>query len=213
MNIRTLNFLLVLLCAFVMISCGDDDDAGSIGGSQSPAGEVGNTFQVSGTPTGISGVSASITDLTDGVSTLSYSVNVSNPTYLDMLASLSGPNIAGSTVTGQGKYRITSKGIESVYNDGTLTLVNYDCKVGDVYTVKHGGATIRREVVSKSTEDDYFWNGMMIKTIAVKETGRNIPGVSNITYYYNHKFVLVGAKMVFEDGSTKQVGIQSNQIN
>jgi hypothetical protein len=120
-----------------------------------------------------------------------------------------GTVISGNTVTGGGKAKITDKGIMNVYDEGNLILVEYSAKVGDKYTLKRGASTITREVTAKSTKDDYFWGWMMIKTITVEETGRGIPGVSKVVYETNHKFGLVGIKVYFEDGTTKNVGIYS----
>lgn len=209
MKTKLFNLFYILALVFLSVACEEEDLPNVLGGSQSPAGEEGNTFSVSSYLSGFSGVTASITDLTDGVSTLSYSVNVTNSDYLTMLSSLAGPNISGTTVTGEAEYRFTSEGIESVYDDGKLILVKYDAKVGDIYTAEHNGSTIRREVVAVSTVDDYYWGGILIKTIDVKDTGRNIPGVREVIYKYNHKYYIVGVEVVFEDASTQEIRIYS----
>ena len=43
----------------------------------------------------------------------------------------------------------------------------------------------------------------------VEETGRNIPGVSKIEYYANHKFGLVAVNIIFDDGSSRKISIFS----
>jgi hypothetical protein len=48
---------------------------------------------------------------------------------------------------------------------------------------------------------------MLIKTVHVEETGRNIPGVSKIEFVGNHRFGMVGVKLYFEDGSTQNLTI------
>ncbi len=197
-----INFLTVtVLVATVLLatSCDLIKDEG-VGGSQSPIGEVGNSFSISSIP-GLTGVSAEVTDLTDGKSTVTYTANISNQSYLNMIKSIEGISVSGSSIQRESTYRITSEGMESVYPEGTLTLVKYDAKVGDVYNLKRGAITMKREVTAVSSEDDFFWGGMMIKTIDVKETGRNIPGVSNILFRFNHKFGLVNIIVYFEDGT------------
>jgi hypothetical protein len=42
---------------------------------------------------------------------------------------------------------------------------------------------------------------MLIKTITVEETGRNLPGVNKTVMYYNHNFGFVGYEIHAEDGS------------
>jgi len=54
---------------------------------------------------------------------------------------------------------------------------------------------------------------MLIKTIHVEETGRNIPGVSKVEFIGNHKWGMVGIVVYFEDGSTKKIGIFSDANN
>jgi hypothetical protein len=201
--------LLCLILGFSLVSC---EKYGlfqaSIGGTQSPMGEVDNTFSVTNVE-GVSGSAARITELDNGISTIAFSCSVTNPAYLEMADYIPGTVISGNTVTGGGKAKITDKGIMNVYDEGNLILVEYSAKVGDKYTLKRGASTITREVTAKSTEDDYFWGWMMIKTITVEETGRGIPGVSKVVYETNHKFGLVGIKVYFEDGTTKNVGIYS----
>lgn len=202
----------LLACSFLFfLSCESDSD--DLGGSQSDMGLTGNSFSISSSLTGVSNASATITELNDGVSTLAYSVTVSNDSYLSLIQSLSGPSVTGNTVSGEGQYRFTSEGIEAIYNDGTFTLVDYGAKVGDVYTCTHGNANIRREVSEVASEDDFYWGGMLIKTIEVEETGRGIPGVSKIIYRYNHKFGLVNAKVIFEDGTSAETLVYSDSQN
>lgn len=43
----------------------------------------------------------------------------------------------------------------------------------------------------KSETDDYAWGWLLIKTMTVEETGREVPGVSKVVYETNHRFGLV----------------------
>ncbi len=183
-----------------------------IGGDQSPIGEVGNTFSVSQVD-GLSGVSAKITELNDGISKIQYLCQIDNPKYLEMAKYIPGTTINGKNIEAGGEVKITTKGMMNVYPEGKLLLVDYDGKVGDKYSLKRGANTIERELVRKSTDDDYFWGWMMIKTVDVEETGRGIPGVSKVQYFTNHKFGLVGVRVHFEDGTFKNVSLSSSNSN
>lgn len=206
--------LIILFSVFATFtSCEKDDDSGSLGGTQSSIGSVNNTFQLSGIPSGISGASVKVTNLADGISTVTYSATITNSSYQSMASSMTDANVTGSSIQKEENYRITSEGMESVFPEGNLTLVKYGAKVGDVYSLKRGSTTMRREVTAVSTEDDYSWGGMYIKTIKVKETGRNIPGISNIDFVFNHKYGIVGLKVSFEDGASKTIGISSANQN
>jgi hypothetical protein len=213
MKSKILSLIILLGIFSTFNSCEKDDASDPLGGTPSAIGSVNNTFQLSGIPSGTSGVSAKVTNLSEGVSTVTYTATITNSSYLTMISSMTDVNISGSTVQREGNYRITSEGMESVYPEGNLTLVKYNAKVGDVYSLKRGSTTLMREVTSVSTDDDYNWGGMLIKTIQVKETGRNIPGVSNIDFVFNHKFGIVGFKISFEDGTSKTIGVSSANQN
>jgi len=214
MNTKIYRTITVISLFLIATSCSKSDDGiGELGGSQSAIGDVTNNFQITGFPTGISGVSAKITNLSDGVSTVSYSAKVTSTVYQEMISSLEDVSLSGGIVQRESKYKITSEGMESIYPEGNLTLVRYDGNVGDVYSLKRGSKTITREVTSKSSTDDYSWNGMNIKTIKVNEKGRNIPGVNDIQFIFNHKYGIVGIKISFEDGTSKEIGIVSTNQN
>lgn len=196
------------------ISCKKDSEESSksIKGTPSPIGDKGTSFTAVGLPSGLSNTVAEISNISsEGVSTLTVSADITNPEILNVLSNVDGYDTSVKEVTG--KFRITSEGAESVYDDGTCILVKYDAKVGDVYTGTHNGMSLRREVTSVSSEDDFYWNGMLIKTITVKETGRNIPGLSSVDHVYNHRFGLVGITVNFEDGSNQFVNIISSVFN
>lgn len=206
----------LLLCAAItllFISCAKYGIlTPSLGGTQSPIGEVNNTFTFSNI-SGISNTSAQITELTGGVSKISFSTQVTDSKLLALTSYLSGISVAGSTVSGSMNAKITSAGIETVHEGGKMILVKYDAKVGDVYSLKTGGTTITREVMSKSVNDDYYWGGMLIKTMVVKETGHTAPGISKIEYIANHKFGIVGAVLYFTDGTSKSIDVYSTKTN
>ena len=204
-----------LAVAAVFISCEKDETGGggSIGGSQSPMGEQGSSFSLISSVSGVGSPSAQVVSLEGGISTVSVSANITSATYRNILSAMTDVDISGNSAVRTSQYRFTDKGIQSVYPEGNLNIVKYDAKVGDVYTLKRGGQTIRREVTVVSNENSYAWNGMNIKTIHVKETGRGIPGVDYIEFVSNHRFGLVGLKVFFEDGSTLNLPLRSSATN
>lgn len=201
-RILGLSFMTTLLITFS--SC--DESTAELGGSQSEFGEIGIRATSTNAPAILQGATAEITDLEGGVSVLTLTADFSEAdieTIQDRLPGYDG------TSTYDVEYRVTSEGVQSVYDDGTsFTLVKYDAKVGDKYTLKRDGQNLVREVVQKSEEDDYYWNGLLLKTITVKETGRAVPGFSNAKLVFNHRFGLVGYEMYFEDGSSENIAIQ-----
>lgn len=209
----------VLLVLSLISSCGIlDGDSGSsdkkaIGGDPTPMGTVGNTFDVPAFP-GIEDREVEITASEDGISTIRASAKVTDETYLTMAEAVPYLEVNGDVVSVTKQARITSKGIQQVYEDGDLhTVVNYDAKKGDTYKANKYGQTITRKVMNVSNEDDFMWGFMMIKTIQIEETGRGIPGVSKIVYYANHRFGIVGFDVHFEDGSVKYAYVYSDQYN
>ncbi len=102
-----------------------------------------------------------------------------------------------------GHFINSTEGVGYVNANGeTSVLVKYDAKVGDKWSYTTlGGKKLNREVISKSTDDDYYWGGMYIKVIEV-EQNLPYPGFTKVVYSANHKFGLVGAVVTMEDGST-----------
>jgi len=203
MKSKILSFSLMSFLLIALISC--DESTAELGGDQSEFGQVGVWATSTNLPSILRGGTAEITDLEDGVSVLSLSVDFSDTEIETIQQKL--PNFDGRSDF-DAKYRITTEGVQSVYDDGTsYTLVKYDAKVGDKYTLKRDGQNLVREVTQKSTEDDYYWNGWLLKTITVKETGRAVPGLSETELVFNHKFGLVGYTLKFEDGSSEAIPV------
>ncbi len=136
---------------------------------------------------------------------------VAQTNLLDEIASIF--LVAGNRASVSRDYRITTKGFQSVYEEGDLTIIDYDAKVGDTYTLNHNGNKLVRKVTKVSKKDEYEWGFMLIKTIHVEETGRNLPGVSKIEFIGNHRWGMVGLKLYFEDGSAQTFGIVSEASN
>lgn len=183
-----------------------DNDLG--GDTDIPLNQPGNTF---GTFANINGTyvpvttSITITQTDNGVAKMNVVADLMNypevKKYNDMIPAVLKDD--QGRLNCEAKFKITSEGMQDYTNlDGdAFTLVKYDCKVGDTYKLeKTDGKTITRTVTQKSTTDDYYWGMMMIKTITVEQDSR-IPGISKIVYRFNHKFGLVAAEVVAEDGS------------
>jgi len=208
MVMKKLNLLIIISSLFLFFSCEKDDTNDKLGGDPSNIGEVGNVFYVSGVPYAVSDASVKVTKREDGVSTVTLSGVVNDPNLKNMLQSLDGYN--GQTSI-SAKFKATSEGIESIYDDGSFTIVKYNAKAGDTYTYNRRGISLKREVTEVSNEDEYYWNGMLLKTVKVRETGRSIPGLKNTEFVFNHKFGLVGYSLNLEDGSKINLAVVSQQ--
>ena len=175
---KTKTLFIVFLASLHLLfnySCNLFEDDDSLGGSQSPIGAVDNNFGIS-TVTGISNANAKVTKLDKDVSTITYTCIVDNPNWLSLAPYIPGTVVNGKSVTSIGKVILTSEGIMNVYDEGNLILVKYDAKVGDSWSLKRGSKTITRTVTKKSETDDYSWGWLLIKTMTVEETGRDVPG-------------------------------------
>lgn len=201
-----------LLILFVLSSCGlldgNDDNSGRspLGGDPSPMGAVGHEFGVV-TPDGVDNETVEVVDYSNGVSTVQYTATISNSALLEMVKAMPDVTVNGNQASVSRKYRITTKGFQSVYDEGNLTLMNYEAKEGDKYSINRNGSTLERRVTKVLKEDKYQWGFMLIKTVHVEETGRNIPGVSKIEFVGNHRFGMVGVKLYFEDGTSQNLTI------
>ena len=207
-------FSIAILSLFIF-ACGtdpDDEDNNNLSGDANIAiGEVGNTgytvIEMNGNYTRIDGIE--ITDNDNGIVTIHVDTDISNIQGLSNISDLVSSiypafqDENGKLVTDL-KYKITSEGIQDYNNvDGKAhTLVKYDSKVGDKYSLTlNNGTKLTRTVTAKSTEDDYQWGMMYIKTITV-EQNTSAPGISKYRFRANHKFGLVNVEAVMEDGST-----------
>jgi hypothetical protein len=204
---KKLFYLLMAAILAFSVSCKKDkkDDNTSIGGDQSPMGQVGTTVSSStATIAGVSNFGAMVTALNDGVSTYSGTATVNNTALLNLLSNIPEITISSNQIsTTSMRFKNTTEGIQIVSGPGPGILVNYNSSIGDSYPV--GSSSQSRNVVYKSTDDDYYYGFLLIKVIKVEEP---IPsylqstGVTKITYYANHRFGLVGVMFTFSDGTT-----------
>ena len=187
--------LLILLTVPALFAAASCNKNSSLGGEQDSKGEVGTTFK--GDFAGASNVNISVTNLSNGVSTISGTFTMTDPRYMKVIKQ--HPEyfkVSGDNVTVDGiKYRATSEGIENLSGgefDGVL--VRYDAKVGDKY---NSGGTVTH--VSK--DNDFQWGSMKIKVIEVEHPTKKGGDAKKITYWANHRFGIVAVETEFSDGS------------
>jgi hypothetical protein len=209
--------LLLTMISLVLFSCKKEGDL-ILDGTPTLMGAVGNVFSSTHSISGLSDVTAEVTEFEDGVSVITATGTLTNPDLVGLANALaplfpSNIEINGSDVSVELNVRFTDKGIASVYEDGELILVKYDAQVGDKYTANVGGKTITNEVVARSTDDDYFWDGFLIKVIEIESTGQDAGNLDKVTYYVNHRFGIVGVKALFDNSNVVTASIYSNNEN
>ena len=200
----------VLAISMVFTAC-KKDKADTLGGMQSPMGEVGETISSSwGTVAGVSSIEAEVVSLENGVSSFSGTAVVTNNTIKNIQQNHPQTTVNGDNVTITDiEFRITSEGIESINGLEPGVIVKYDSNVGDTYTI-NGGKT--RTVTAKSTDNDYYWGGMDIKVMQIEENTNKF-GVKKTVYWANHRFGLVGIEFTFDDNSTAKFPVYSSTQN
>lgn len=207
-------FLLSLPAMVLLFGC-NKDGSSELKGDQSPMGEVGATVSSSSAEiAGVSGFSATVTSLEGGVSKYTATATVTNPLLKNMASNYPGVEINGDQVTVTDvEIQQTKDGIKSMKGPGAGVLVKYDSKVGDTYPIE--GSDKERKVVSKSTDDDYYYGFFLIKTIQVEMDQSHVAGagITKYTYIANHKFGLVGVKVDFDDGTTTTFPIYNSTDN
>lgn len=197
--------ILLALAIIALLSCKkDDDSSGTLGGSTDlAANAVGYKYTGS---LKIGGVSTStdakaVVVASDG-GIIDIKATCTLPTKLKSLITSPYANANGG-VDLTGKFINSTEGVAYVNaSGGQSILVKYDAKVGDQwsYTTK-GGKSLTRKVTAVSTDDDFFWGGMMIKVITV-EQNLPYPGFTKVIYRANHKWGMVYYEMFLEDGTS-----------
>ena len=202
--------VIFIIPAMFFSSCSLFEDSESVKGAQSPMGDVGETLS-SGNAYGIENAIATVTSLDDGISSFSGQATVTNQAILNILSNMPEFTVDGNTVSATGiKFRITKEGVESKVSNYPGTVFKYDSDVGDTYSA---GSGYEREVISKSTEDDYPYGFYYIKAMKVEESPCAIPGVKKIVYVANHRFGLVGVEITLDDNSEMKFGMYSSAEN
>ncbi|MFP4544880.1 MAG: hypothetical protein ACLFQU_11660 [Candidatus Kapaibacterium sp.] len=113
-------------------------------------------------------------------------------------------------VTTEMKFKITSEGIQDYFQgDKPWTIVKYNAKVGDEYTITTPeGNTLSRRVTEKTGVDDWPIGFMNIKTIKIEQdmpAGDDYP--QKVIYRANHKFGIVYMETILKDGTSIKVDI------
>ncbi len=202
--------LFAFLFGTIIITSCKKDEIDTLGGEQSPIGQVGVTVTSSGTVAGVSSISASVVALENGISSFSGTAVITNSNIKNILSNHPGTVVDGNNVTITDiELKITTEGISSVNGLEPGVIVKYDSNVGDSYTINGGG---ERTVISKSTDNDYYWGGMDIKVMEIEENPEKF-GVKKIMYYTNHRFGLVGIEFTFDDNSTAKFPVFSSAQN
>lgn len=211
-------FFLIIISALINTSCGSfgvtNETTNELDGNSNIAmNTVGNKFtssiSIDGKYVNIE-PSVKIIESVGGVNTIEFKVDLTKDASLAGFNSIIPNNLKDS----EGKLnfttqvKITDEGILDYSNSdqAPFVAIKYDSEVGDKYILeKSNGETLTREVVRKSTEDDYYWNGMIIKTIDVVQE-QCYPGIKKYEYFFNHKFGVVGVAITTEDGSVLRLG-------
>ena len=203
-------FCAITFAAFFFNGCDDDSDY-SIGGSPSELGNKGVIITSSSQPiAGISGFSATVTSVEDGVSVFEGHAVITNNALKQILSNVPGLNISEDNVSVSGvKVKFTDKGIENKYPFYQGILVKFNAKVGDTYPVKDSDT--ERKVIYKSTTDDFDYAFYKIKVIEV-EHEINFHGLKKINYWVNHKFGLVKVQFELDNGETIAMPFYSGSL-
>jgi hypothetical protein len=210
MKTSSLLFSILFILSISACSLFENDEL-SIDGEQSTMGEPGAEVYCYATLAGVDSASATVIDLEDGVSSFTGKAIITDPKILNVISNIPEFTVEGDKVTVSDlKFKVTKEGVESMNDDYPGIIVKYDSKVGDKYPVKNG---IEREVIYKSTEDDYGFGWFLIKVIKVEESPSLIPGVSKVIYISNHKFGIVGVEVTYEDNTTQSFGITGSTEN
>lgn len=193
--------LLSISALLVCISCGEK--ANTLGGEQSPYGEVGTTFN--GTFSGASNVDIKVTSLDNGISTLEGSFTMTDPRYMNiikkypMIYEVNGDQVRVHDI----KFKATSEGVENLSGIFAGVIIKYKANVGDTYNT--GG-----KVTHVSSDNDFKWGAMKIKVVEVENKSKKVDGVKKVTYWGNHRFGIVAVETEFEDGTTDYATISIN---
>ncbi len=213
---KKIEYLLLILFLVLTVGCKKEVEeiktVESIAGTPATMGESGATGKVFGANvSGVSDFSGSVTTNEAGVSVITATAKVTNPTIKNFITNLPGVTFNGdmATVTDV-KIKATNEGFESIKGFDPGIIVKYSSAVGDKYYTKSGN---ERTVTAVSTTNDYSWDGMNIKVIKVEENIQAKNGLSKVTYWANHKWGMVGLELKFTDGTIAKFPIVLDEHN
>jgi hypothetical protein len=214
---KLIGLLGMIFMVLFVFSCKSDSANGpnDLGGDTNIVlAQVGNTATIGSILVGSqyynSNTSFRITKNDNGVATIKVTADLTQiPGLQTYLANVIPANMkdASGKIDTEIKLKMTSEGIQDYFNidHKAQTLVKYDANVGDEYSLTlSNGKTKTRTVTAKSTTDDEPYGFMLIKAITV-ESNSTYLGIRKTIYKVNHKFGIVYAQVVAEDGSTASV--------
>lgn len=218
---RNIAFIVSLLIMFLLYSCSffeKDEDVPEkeeeeihIGGQQSAMGQVGSEAFCYTTLAGVDSARARVVSFDKGISTFTGEAIITDPVILNIISNIPEFTIEGNKVSVSDlKFVVSTEGVESMNPSYPGIIVKYGSKVGDKYPVKNG---IEREVIHKSTEEDYYFGWFIIKVIKVEESPCLIPGISKMVYIANHRFGIVGLEITYDDNTSTFFGFTGNAEN
>lgn len=213
------NLLLIFGLLSVFLSCKKEDiDVNQLGGETNIAlTEVGNitdvyvnigSLYVPGT--------IEVTSRDNGLVTYHAILDYSSLPEADLLDDL----IDDAYQEGPGKLKadfnmkITSEGYQDFFLQGGKPWIafRYDDPVGTRYTATQSdGSVLTRTVTEKTGVDDFFWNGLLIKTIKVEQdfpAGDSI--AKKLTIRGNHRFGLVYAELQLNNNDKVKITLDPN---
>ncbi len=212
---KQFKFIILTITAGLLASC-DFGGNEEITGTQSPMGEVGVTVSTStSTIAGVSNFAGEVVSNTNGTSTYNATATVTNEAIKNFFSNVPGVTVNGNQITVEGiQFKNTTKGIELKTGPSSGIIMKYDVNAGDKLPIGSTGAN--REVISKSTTDDYQYGFYNIKVVQIEESTtwlKASPGITKITYYGNHKFGLVGVVLTFDDQTTAKFPVYTSTQN
>jgi uncharacterized protein (TIGR02145 family) len=226
---KTTKFLSALLFTGVLLTgCGKDDnkDGGKpLSGRPTTMGQEGNTFEVT-LGAGIEGVkdiSAEVTKSENGISTVTGSVELTNPLLSELADAIFDRfpeygSKSGNTFSADVDIKFSDIGVAFVdINKKEYTNVEYNAKVGDTYTTTINGKTYTRTVIGKSNMTVMRTGGERlaeeIELTEVESKDHDFPNLEKVIYYFNKDYGLVKATAFFLDGTEKTIHVVSSRPN
>lgn len=213
---RTLSMILAAFLLLTIQSCKKEETLGK----QSPIGEVGNVFTV-GSISGISNSSVYISDLNDGISTITITATLDDQDYVDYASILAvrfpdEVSLSGNLFTANVKARFTDKGISAILKGGDeLMLCEYDAGVGSTWSASAEGELVTSTVTEKTGVDDYPYGFYYIKVSEVEVESQILTELlmQGNKLYFNHKYGPVGFSVDFGSYGNASTYIYSAATN
>jgi hypothetical protein len=148
----------------------------------------------------------------DGITTLSFTIDLTGHRDSALVMQFVPEKYLDSQgrISSSIQVKATKDGIQDFTQSGKpWTLVRYDAKVGDAYTVTdENGLEKKRTVVERTDKDDWSFGFFLIKTIKVEEVLPEDDQVaSKIWYRANHRFGLVYMETFLRAGGSIRLSL------